>query len=147
MLLNVILSRVRAIGLILVVALLPALPAAADPSAPTLRHNTNTIWFDNWFGLSDAKLKVAAPDGTVKTIREGTLTPTYRVSGSRILDGVYEYELRATTSEMIANTNRFPLTPGEDPPETVARQLSLSGVFLVENGRIKLTDTEQRRGE
>lgn len=94
-----------------------AVPGAAqEVPAPELQTNVNSIWFNNWIGLSNASLRVASPDGTIDTIVEATRSPTYRLTGSPIVNGVYRYELRAARK-------------GADT-------LYMTGGFLVRNGAV-----------
>ncbi len=130
----------------LVAALTSAPAMAQDRPTPTLQHNTNSIWFDNWIGLSDALLKVAAPDGTVERIQQDSGTPTYRLAGARIADGAYHYELRAATTERILNPLPIGID-GKEPEKTVARRISLSGAFWVLDGRIEIRPLEASRSE
>jgi len=110
--------------------------ANAEPPDPRQTHNFNSIWFDNWIGLSNASLRVAAPNGKTETVFEANRSPVYRLGGTRILDGIYRFELRAASDERIAaDPNRIQI--GDDKlPDDVAKPFYLTGAFLVKRGVI-----------
>lgn len=115
-------------------------PAVAP--APTLTGNTNSIWFDNWTGLSDATLKVAAPDGTITTETAASRSPVFRLKGTRIPEGIYRFELRAATQERIKVRRNDQPTPGagqdDERPEEIPKMITVTGAFKVTRGAILL---------
>ena len=119
------------------IAILGAGPLMADQAPnPVLQTNTNSIWFGNWVGLSNAMLRVAAPDGTIETIYETSRAPSYRLSGTRV-DGAYRFELRAATSERVPYDSSLPaLGDAKDRPTTLAVPFYMTGAFLVKNGAV-----------
>ncbi len=119
-------------------ALVHSFPAFADQAvSPVLRSNFNSIWFENWVGLSNAMLRVAAPDGSVETIYEERRTPRYRLSGARIVDGQYRFELRAATDKTVALSEDLPWTAdAKDRPSTAPVPFYMSGAFQVRNGAV-----------
>lgn len=113
-----------------------ALPAyAADPD-PVQQHNTNAVWFENWIGLENAMMRVADPEGEIVDVRAKTGTPVYQLKAP-VLDGVYRYELRAASDEMVKNRNKDRQTvDGEEPPEYVNKPFYRTGYFVVKGGVI-----------
>jgi len=112
------------------------LAAQTNPPRPELSHNLNSVWFDNWIGLSNATLRVAAPNGKVDTVYDTSRSPVYRLSGGRIQDGVYRYELRAATDERIAaDPNRAQNGDG-NLSDDVPKPFYLTGAFIVKRGAI-----------
>ena len=122
--------------LVVGLALSNGIPALAQAPAPIQQHNTNMLWFENWTGLSDAMLRVSSPDGQIETVRQASGTPVYHLSGNRITDGIYRYELRASSDSRSAysssNAAQYDTTTSQTPAEIFYR----SGAFLVEGGAI-----------
>ena len=71
-------------------------PLSADPIQ---QHNSNTVSFGNWIGLSNATLVVAAPNGKISQIYAESGTPVFKLNKAEAIDGVYRYELRAAVDE------------------------------------------------
>lgn len=111
-----------------------AAPAfAADPMP---QHNSNAVWFENWTGLTNATLKVVAPNGQITEIFAASGTPVFQLSGGEILDGVYRYELSAATAERETIVNPIDSGRGDTQSDTVAIGYNLNGVFSVSRGAI-----------
>ena len=111
--------------------------ATATLSAqPVQQNNTNAIWFENWIGFSNALLRVAHPDGRFTDVRADQGTPVFSLSGKTV-DGVYRYELRATTDEKVKNRDFSSVVPsGEERQEYVFKPFYRTGSFVVERGVI-----------
>ena len=126
-----------------------AFGSALYAAEPVQTNNSNTVWFENWIGLSQANMRVASPDGEVKDVFAELGTPVFTLSGNRVLDGVYRYELRASTDEKIKNRDysKDSVLEGESEEYTV-KQLYTTGSFVVERGIIvKPDDTEEVEGK
>ncbi|WP_204115939.1 hypothetical protein [Shimia biformata] len=109
---------------------------AALASEPVEQHNSNAFWFENWRGLSNATLTVAAPDGRLTEIFAATGTPVFHLSGSKVLDGVYRYELSAATDEQAEIINPINNGRGENQRDTRAKPFFTAGHFTVSRGVI-----------
>lgn len=126
-------------GLILPACLLGTLlldPTAALAAPPVEQHNSNAVWFENWTGLRNASLVVAAPDGTLTTVESVTGTPVFQLSGATILDGIYRYELSAATDEQIKIINPQNDGRGEAQTGSMAKPFHMNGHFTVSRGVI-----------
>lgn len=110
--------------------LVPVLALAATPE-PVQQHNSDAVWFENWIGLSNATMKVVAPDGTVEIIRAASGTPVYRLSRDRVVDGLYRYELSAATEEEVKIVNPIDNGRGDAARDTMKKPFRISGSFLV----------------
>ena len=94
------------------------------------------LWFENWTGLNDAMLRVASPDGQIETVRQASGTPVYHLSGNRVADGIYRYELRASSDSRSAYSNSNAAQYDTTTSRTPAKIFYRSGAFLVEGGAI-----------
>lgn len=106
---------------------------AADPVE---QHNSNALWFENWTGLSNATLKVTAPDGAVTELFAASGTPVFQLSGRDILDGIYRYEMSAATDKTAKLVNKVDNGRGEAQRDSAAVPYHLSGHFTVSRGVI-----------
>lgn len=110
--------------------------AAAWAAEPVQQHNSNAVWFENWIGLSNASMTVAAPNGKITTIFAETGTPVFQLSEGDVLDGIYRYELSAATDEKVKIVNQVDNGRGEDQSDTVAVPFYMGGHFVVSRGVI-----------
>ena len=106
---------------------------AADPQQ---QHNSNALWFENWVGLSNAKLTVTAPDGTRYEIFATTGTPVFQLPTRDAADGIYRYELSAATQERETIVNPINNGRGDAASDTVAVSFAKDGAFTVSRGVI-----------
>lgn len=106
---------------------------AADP---VQQHNSNAVWFENWQGLSNASLTVAAPNGKITQIFAASGTPVFELSRAEAMDGIYRYELRAATEEQAEIVNKIDQGREGVQRDTVAVPYYASGQFVVERGVI-----------
>lgn len=106
---------------------------AADP---VQQHNSNTVWFENWFGLNNATLRITAPDGQISDIFAASGTPVYQLNGREVLDGLYRYELSAATEETTKIINPIDNGRGENARDSHAKPFYLNGHFTVSRGVI-----------
>ena len=137
-----ILTRLRILALIAVTAAMPAF--AADPVE---QHNSNAFWFENWIGLSNATLKVSAPDGQLTEIFAASGTPVFELTGREIVDGVYRFELSAATEEKVKIINQIDNGRGDAESDSQAKPYNLNGVFVVSRGAIvKQEELEEKDG-
>jgi len=116
--------------------------ALAESPNPVQTHNSNAVWFENWTGLSNAMMVIAAPNGLISRVTAETGTPVFTLSGAEALDGVYRYELRAMTDKEDtrprAQTEQRQLPgaeDGEEPPKPMI-PFYRTGHFVVERGVI-----------
>ena len=116
--------------------LLAGAPLAASEPLPVEQHNSNAVWFENWTGLSNATLIVAAPDGTITAIQAASGTPVFQLSGGEVMDGIYRYELRAATEEKVKIVNPVDNGRGDQASDTLAKPFYLSGQFTISRGVI-----------
>lgn len=120
--------------------------AALAAEEPVQQHNSNAMWFENWIGLSNATLKVAAPNGKITTIYAEQGTPVYELAGSEILDGVYRYELTAATDEEVEVVNPVNNGRGDDESNTHAKPYYATGHFMVSRGVIITPEEVEEEG-
>ncbi|WP_425100254.1 hypothetical protein [Tropicibacter sp. S64] len=107
---------------------------AAEPD-PVQQHNSNAVWFENWIGLSNATMVVAAPNGRISQVRADSGTPVYELTRGDVQDGVYRYELRAATEEDIEIVN--PIDNGRGEMQTTMKKpFYMTGHFVVSRGVI-----------
>lgn len=126
-------TKLLSLGCGLALALASA--AAALSVDPVEQHNSNAVWFENWSGLSNAMLVVAAPNGTVTEVFAASGTPVYELERGEVQDGIYRYELKAATDEEVEIVN--PIDNGRG--ETASSKLKafyMSGFFTVSRGVI-----------
>lgn len=108
---------------------------AATPE-PVQQHNSNAVWFENWIGLSNATMKVQAPDGSLISVLAVTGTPVFQLSGNEVQDGVYRFELSAATDEKEKIVNPIDNGRGENASDMVSVSFSMEGRFVVARGVI-----------
>ncbi|MBY6092516.1 hypothetical protein [Maritimibacter alkaliphilus] len=125
---------VRIAGLVIALGLTATSGLAAEPR-PVEQHNSNAIWFENWSGLSNARLTIRAPNGELITVEATTGTPVYQL-GREALDGVYQYELRAATEQEERIVNPIDNGRGDASRDTVKVSYTTSGRFMVARGII-----------
>ena len=118
-----------------IATLLCASAAWAQAPDPVQRNNSRAVWFENWVGLENANMRVASPDGEIKDVFAATGTPVYELSGTSS-DGVYRYELRAQTDEMVKNRNYSANSLEGEDDEFIPKSFYRSGVFVVRGGVI-----------
>ncbi|OWU82241.1 hypothetical protein ATO6_22605 [Oceanicola sp. 22II-s10i] len=111
------------------------LALAATPE-PVQQHNSNAVWFDNWVGLSNGMMVVAAPNGKITTISAATGTPVFELNPAEAIDGVYRYELRAATEERVEIVNPQNNGRGDNQETTMAKPFYTTGHFVVKDGII-----------
>lgn len=111
-----------------------ALPAFA--AEPVQQYNSNALWFENWIDLSNATLKVVAPDGTITDVYTATGTPVFQLNGAEVLDGVYRYELSAASTEREKIVNKINNGRGDAAQDDAAKPVYLNGAFTVSRGVI-----------
>ncbi len=113
---------------------------AAWAVEPVQQHNSNAVWFENWTGLSNASMKVSAPNGKIITIFAESGTPVFQLENDEILDGIYRYELSAATDEKVEIVNEVDNGRGENQSNTVNKPFYSSGHFVVSRGVIVTPD-------
>lgn len=124
-----ILSLVAALGMTLAGA------ALANNPDPVQQHNSNAVWFENWIGLTNATMVVAAPNGRISQVRADQGTPVFELSRADVQDGVYRFELRAATEEDMEIVN--PVDNGRGEMQTTMKKpFYMTGYFVVERGVI-----------
>lgn len=123
----------RLLGLLWLTA---ATTGAALAASPVEQHNSNTLWFENWSGLRNATLVVAAPDGSLTTIETSAGTPVFQLSGGAILDGIYRFELSAASDDQLKIINPQNNGRGEAQSDSKAKPFYLNGNFTVSRGVI-----------
>ncbi|MCE8008758.1 hypothetical protein [Aestuariivita sp.] len=116
---------------------------AADPIE---QHNSNAFWFENFIGLSNAQLKVTAPNGEIIVVEAASGTPVFQLSGAEALDGIYRYELGAATSELVKIVNPVDNGRGDAARDTKAKPFYTSGHFTVSRGVI-ITPEDIQEGD
>lgn len=102
---------------------------------PVQQHNSNAVWFENWIGLSNATMVIAAPNGKITEIQTKSGTPVFQLPQGEVQDGVYRYELRAATEEKEEIVNPVNNGRGETATETFV-PFYRTGTFFVERGVI-----------
>lgn len=109
--------------------------AVASTVDPVAQNNSNAVWFENWVGLSNATMVVAAPNGKVSKVFAQSGTPVFELERGEVLDGVYRYELSAATEEKAEIAN--PIDNGRESIATSsAIPFNMSGSFVVSRGVI-----------
>jgi hypothetical protein len=130
-----------AAALCLLLVSLPAV-AMAQTVKPNQQYNSNSVWFDNWIGLSNANMRVATPDGDIIDVFAERGSPVFVLRGRTIADGVYRYELRAATQEKVKNRNYDKDSVTGNDTEYYAKQLYITGSFMVKRGVIVAPEAE-----
>lgn len=120
-----------------------ALTTAAQAAEPVQQHNSNAVWFENWIGLSNASMTVAAPNGKVTNIFAKTGTPVFELTGDEVLDGVYRYELSAATEETREIVNATDNGRGDAQSNTAPIPFYTTGHFVVSRGVIITPENEE----
>ena len=112
-----------------------AFPALAEAPDPIQRNNQNSIWFENWVGLSHAVLVVVAPDGKATRIEFASKAPVFQLTGRR-LEGTYAFELTAATDQKRPVAD--PVDNGRDGPVPTTQTVPfyMTGQFVVSRGAI-----------
>ncbi|WP_212700998.1 hypothetical protein [Thalassovita aquimarina] len=110
--------------------------ALAAEVEPVQQHNSNAVWFENWTGLSNATMIIAAPNGKVTLIEAATGTPVFQLSGRDVVDGVYRYELSAATEETVEIANPIDNGRGDNAKNTMLKPFHMNGHFTVARGVI-----------
>lgn len=114
---------------------------------PVQQHNSYALWFENWAGLSNAMLVVAAPDGRIQTFSAASGTPVFELDPSAPVDGIYRYELRAATEEREKIVNPMNNGRGDAERDTRAKPFYTTGHFVVKDGIIITPEAvEEERG-
>ncbi|WGW05919.1 hypothetical protein [Tropicibacter oceani] len=122
-------------SLIVALGLGAATALVANTVDPVQQHNSNAVWFENWIGLSNATMVVAAPNGKISQVHAVSGTPVYELDRAEAMDGVYRFELRAATDEKVEIVN--PIDNGRGNPETsMAKPFYMTGHFVVSRGVI-----------
>lgn len=112
--------------------------ALAETPKPVQQHNSNAIWFENWFGLYNATLTVVAPNGAMTSLFSEKGTPVYELQTKEkeLPDGVYRYQLTAASEEMMKVVNPINNGRDKDPQEAKPVPFLLNGYFFVDRGVI-----------
>lgn len=121
----------------LIVALALMLPSisSANTVDPVQQHNSNAVWFENWIGLSNAKMTISAPNGKLYEVIAATGTPVFELDRAEAQDGIYRYELSAATEEKVEIVN--PINNGRQEIGTSqVKPFYLTGAFVVSRGVI-----------
>ncbi len=66
-----------------------AVTAHAERPDPKQVRNINSIWHENWVGLSNAMLCVATQGGEVATVAEQIRSPTIRLTSTAIAQDIF----------------------------------------------------------
>ena len=109
---------------------------AAWAADPVPQHNSDAVWFENWTGLSNATLKVSAPNGKITAIQTPSGTPVFKLDRAEAMDGVYRYELSAATDEKEKIINPIDNGRGDAEQDSAAVPFYLTGQFVVSRGAI-----------
>lgn len=119
-----------------VFAIFVSTAAVAQEIAPVQQNNSNTIWFENWTGLSNGTLKITIPGGELVEVFAASGTPVFALAGREVLDGIYRYELSAATKNEIKITNAIDNGRGDTARDSQSVPFYLSGAFHVSRGVI-----------
>lgn len=123
--------------LLAAVGLALGLAQAALAADPIQTNNSNAVWFENWTGLSNGMMRVADPDGRISDVRAELGTPVFLLPGDEVIDGVYRYELRAMSDELVKNRDySSSQNSDEEWQEMVPKPFYRTGSFVVERGVI-----------
>lgn len=115
---------------------LPTAGQASETPQPVQQHNSNALWFENWTGLSNASMTISYPDGTLETIEARSGTPVFKLTGSKVLDGIYRYELNAATDKTEKIKNPINNGRGDAARSERAVPFYANGYFTVSRGVI-----------
>lgn len=126
--------------------MLLALPAVVA-AQPIQKSNSNAVWFENWIGLSQAMMRVATPSGDISDVTSASGSPVYELKGGNNVDGIYRYELRATTKEMVKNRDYVKGGTNGNDAEFVPKALYITGSFKVERGVIVLPEESEEESD
>lgn len=111
--------------------------AVQAPSAePIQKHDGLTVWFDNWGGLVDAKLVVAAPDGKISEIYARTTSPVLSLNRIEAVDGIYRYEISASVIEPVKVSGFSNGENNQKQTNTGRGVYYHTGFFIVDRGNI-----------
>lgn len=128
--------------------------ALAESPNPVQTHNSNAVWFENWTGLSNATMVIAAPNGVISRVTAKTGTPVFTLGSAEAMDGVYRYELRAMTDKEDkrprAQSQQRQLPGAEDDAEPLKPMIPFyrTGHFVVQRGVIITPeDVSEEEGE
>lgn len=124
------------IGLGVALSLMATTGVAKETPKPVQQHNSNAVWFENWSGLKNTSMTIKAPDGEIITIYAQSGTPVYQLSGDKVQDGIYRFELSAATEEVVKIVNSQNNGRGESAKDSAAVPYRMSGQFTVSRGVI-----------
>ncbi|WP_298361380.1 hypothetical protein [uncultured Litoreibacter sp.] len=110
--------------------------SAVFSNQATQQHNSSAFWFENWGQMTNATLKVLAPNGAMTEIQAAAGTPVFRLDPAQILDGVYRFELTAAKPEKVKIVNPQNNGRGDAASDEVNESFYLSGQFVVDRGVI-----------
>jgi opacity protein-like surface antigen len=133
-------------SLLLSASLAIAVAGPAHAADPVQQHNSNAVWFENFIGLSNATMVVAAPNGKISQIYAESGTPVFELNPAEAVDGVYRYELRAATEERRTIVNASNLGGDEEQSDPAFVPYYSSGHFVVKRGVI-ITPKEIKQEE
>lgn len=108
----------------------------AQTADPVEQYNSNALWFENWINLSNATLKVTAPNGKVTELFTASGTPVFKLASRDAMDGIYRYEMFAATDEKVDLINQIDNGRGENQGSTANKPYYLAGFFTVSRGVI-----------
>ena len=123
-------------GSILAAGLAVATASPVFAADPVQQHNSSAVWFENWIGLSNATLVVAAPNGAITQIQAPSGTPVFELDRAGAIDGVYRYELRAAPEQTVKIVNPVESGRGDAQRDSQSVPFYASGQFVVERGAI-----------
>jgi len=109
---------------------------AAQTERPVQQNNSDSVWFENWIGLTNAVMRVASPDGDISDVVAANGTPVFTIRGANVVDGIYRYELRASTEELVKNRDYVEDGTNGNDAEYLPKPLYITGYFRVERGVI-----------
>lgn len=121
--------------------------AVGSAAEPVQQHNTNALWFENWGDMTNAMLKVSAPNGQMTSVETSSGTPVFQLTGPGIVDGMYSYELSAATSEKTEIVNQIDNGRGDNASTTEAVPFYMTGAFQVSRGVIVTPESVTEDGD
>lgn len=125
-----------ALSLVLTIGLAATSLAASDQPNPVQQHNSNAVWFENWRGLSNSSMTISEPSGKITNIFAKTGTPVFRLEGTEVSDGIYRYELTASTEDTVKIVNKIDNGRGDNSKDNMTGSFALTGHFVVSRGVI-----------